>query len=417
MTALSSAEAELIALSEGAQLLRSVKTTLEDMGIRPETCELRVDATAAIAVASSGGSWRTRHLRLREHWLSELVNSDEYQLMHQPGLHQLADGLTKQLTSERVWQLMEAWSFFKGNSSEMKKVTINANTSEEAATAGTTQATVATNSQESTIATTHTHEGTLGRCIRALIGLGSVAGVLGAESGGSQVYTGVDSDYELWIAVILVMITTVLCWEWSKKTVGGVGKAIKLKMLSSSTGKQKLSKSEGKELLSLLNKGDRSAEQDARLATLIGIFQEQGVPHSDGDSTSAESQKRPQVILSRKPTSTTSSTKERFQPEKWSRGVQTDPEPDVPPQAVRKSAVDARIRYIVQPWEDDLYVSPNGERIHLKPNCHGLRNAARTVRKPICQHCLHDWRNHPANGGSSSGGFHGLECPLYVQLV
>ncbi|CAE7419031.1 unnamed protein product, partial [Symbiodinium microadriaticum] len=125
LTALSSAEAELIALSEGAQLLRSVKTTLEDMGIHPEMCELRVDATAAIAVASSGGSWRTRHLRLREHWLSELVNSDEYQLVHQPGLHQLADGLTKQLTSERVWKLMEAWNFFKGNSSEMKKVTIN----------------------------------------------------------------------------------------------------------------------------------------------------------------------------------------------------------------------------------------------------------------------------------------------------
>ncbi|CAE7613330.1 unnamed protein product [Symbiodinium microadriaticum] len=95
LTALSSAEAELIALSEGAQLLRSVKTTLEDMGIRPEMCELRVDATAAIALASSGGSWRTRHLRLREHWLSELVNSDEYQLMHQPGLDHLADGLTK----------------------------------------------------------------------------------------------------------------------------------------------------------------------------------------------------------------------------------------------------------------------------------------------------------------------------------
>ncbi|OLP91200.1 Retrovirus-related Pol polyprotein from transposon TNT 1-94 [Symbiodinium microadriaticum] len=121
LTALSSAEAELIALSEGAQLLTSIKTTLEDMGIQPEMCELRVDATAAIAVASSGGSWRTRHLRPREHWLSELVNSDEYQLMHQPGLHQLADGLTKQLTSERVWKLMEAWNFFKGNSSEMKK--------------------------------------------------------------------------------------------------------------------------------------------------------------------------------------------------------------------------------------------------------------------------------------------------------
>ena len=372
------------------------------MGIQPEMCELRVDATTAIAVASSGGSWRTRHLRLREHWLSELVNSDEYQLMHQPGLHQLADGLTKQLASERVWKPMEAWSFFKGNSSEMKKVTINVAPSDEAAAASITQ--VATTSQEPTVAITHVHEGTLGRCIRALIGLGMLAGVLGAESGGSQVYTGVDSDYELWIAVILVMITTVLCWEWSKKTAGGVKKAIKLKMLSSSTGKQKRSKSEGKELLSLLNKGDRSAEQDARLATLIGIFQAQGALHSDGDSTSVGKEGS-----SSKPTSTTLSTKERFQPEKWSRGVQTDPEPHVPPQAVRKSAVDAGIRYIVQPWEDDLYVSPNGDRIHLKPNCHGLRNAVRAVRKPICQYCLHDWRNHPANGGSSSGGLHGLE--------
>ena len=331
------------------------------------------------------------------------MNSDEYQLMHQPGLDQLADGLTKQLASERAWKLMEAWSFFKGNSSEMKKVTINEASSDEAAAASIAQATTASTIQESTVAATHVHEGVLGRCIRALIGLGSVAGVLGAESGGTQVYTGVDSDYELWIAVILVMITTVLCWEWSKKTAGGVKSAIKLKMLFSSTGKQKLTKSEGKELLSLLNKGDRSVEQDARLATLIGIFQVQGTLPSDGDSTSAGRENS-----SIKPTSTTSSAKERFQPEKWSRGVQTDPELYVPPQAVQKSAVDAGIRYIVQPWEDDLYVSPSGDRIHLKPNCHGLRNAVRTVRKPMCQYCLHDWRNHPANTGSSSSGLQGL---------
>ncbi|CAE7484270.1 GIP [Symbiodinium sp. CCMP2456] len=125
LTALSSAEAELIALSEGAQLLRSVKTTLEDMGIKPEMSELRVDATAAIAVASSGGSWRTRHLRLRENWLVELVNSQEYVLMHQPGIEQLADGLTKQLASDRAWKLLQAWSFYKGGTQpEVKKVKI-----------------------------------------------------------------------------------------------------------------------------------------------------------------------------------------------------------------------------------------------------------------------------------------------------
>ena len=66
-------------------------------------------------------------------------------------------------------------------------MTINVVPSDEAAAALITQATAATTSQESTIAATHVHEGTLGRCIRALIGLGMVAGVLGAESGGSQV--------------------------------------------------------------------------------------------------------------------------------------------------------------------------------------------------------------------------------------
>ena len=52
---------------------------------------------------------------------------------------------------------------------------------------------------------------------------------------------------------------------------------------------------------------------------------------------------------------------------------------------------------IAQPWEGDLFVSPNGDRAHLRSDCHGLRNAARAVRKPMCQYCLIDWRNHPDN--------------------
>ena len=210
LTALSSAEAELIALSEGAQLVRSVKTTLADMGITREAAELRVDATAAIAVASSGGSWRTRHLRLRENWLVELVNSEEYQLFHQPGVEQLADGLTKQLASDPAWRLLELWSLYKGHvPAVIKKLPATAASAAHATAASAAQSTTASDVSQPL------NGGTLSRCIQVLIGLGLLAGVTGEENGG-QPYTGVSSEHELWIAVLLVMITTIFVWEWSK---------------------------------------------------------------------------------------------------------------------------------------------------------------------------------------------------------
>ena len=406
LTALSSAEAELIALSEGAQLVRSVKTTLADMGITPEVTELRVDATAAIAVASSGGSWRTRHLRLRENWLVELVNSEEYQLLHQPGVEQLADGLTKQLASDRVWKLLELWGFYKGHvPAVIKKFNREYDEVMYEAAAEVTAAATAATTAPTTIAPDVSQSlsgGTLSRCIQVLIGLGLLAEVTGEETGG-QPYTGVSSEHELWIAVLLVMITTIFVWEWSKRAAGSVKKTVKMKMFKRSP-MSGLSKGEGKELLALLGIDDRSIEQEARLTALIAKFQDSdkrtlrdgeasGASTSRGDSrgrtpTTSSSSSRPTV-----------QSRERFQPEKWSRAVQTDPEvpPGVPSHAVHSSAVDTRIRYIVQPWEGDLFVSPNGDRAHLRSDCHGLRNAARAVRKPMCQYCLNDWRNHPDN--------------------
>ena len=400
LTALSSAEAELIALSEGAQLVRSVKTTLADMGIAPEITELRVDATAAIAVASSGGSWRTRHLRLRENWLVELVNSEEYQLKHQPGVDQLADGLTKQLASERAWKLLEAWQFFRGHSSaEIKKLeTASDEVMYDPSAAATAFFSATATTQPSTFPTVNqpVNEGILSRCTQVLVGLGLLAGVTGEEVGDHQAYTGVSSEHELWIAVLLVMLTTILLWEWSKRAAGGVKKAVKMKMFKVPP-KTGLTKGEGKELLALLGIDERSVEQEARLTALIAKYQ-------DNDKGTLREGDVPQVLdrgrsLASSSTSSRSAvqSRERFQPEKWSRGVQTEPEalPDVPAQAIRPCAVDAGIRYIVQPWEGDLYVSPNGDRVHLKPNCHGLRNASRAVRKSMCQYCLHDWHNHP----------------------
>eukprot|EP00439_Symbiodinium_sp_Y106_P055231 s5143_g7.t1 len=264
LTALSSAEAELIALSEGAQLVRSVKTTLADMGIAPEITELRVDATAAIAVASSGGSWRTRHLRLRENWLVEL-----------------------------------AWQFFRGHASaEIKKFETAGDEVKYEASATTAQLSAAATAQLSTAATTQpstlptvnqpVNEGILSRCTQVLVGLGLLAGVTGEEVGDHQAYTGVSSEHELWIAELLVMLTTILLWEWSKRAAGGVKKAVKMKMFKVPP-KTGLAKGEGKELLALVGIDERSVEQEARLTALIAKYQ-------DNDKGTLRESEAPQVL-------------------------------------------------------------------------------------------------------------------------
>ena len=101
-----------------------------------------------------------------------------------------------------------------------------------------------------------------------LVGLGLLAGVTGEEVGDHQAYTGVSSEHELWIAVLLVMLTTILLWEWSKRAAGGVKKAVKMKMFKVPP-KTGLTKGEGKELLALLGIDERSVEQEARLTALI----------------------------------------------------------------------------------------------------------------------------------------------------
>ena len=110
MTTLSSAESEVLSITDGVQLMLAVRATLMDMGLGPIQCQVMVDSTAAIAILQGdGGSWRTRHLKLRYHWLRELVQQDQVRLIHCPGDWQLADVLTKQVPSVRLRHMMRLW--------------------------------------------------------------------------------------------------------------------------------------------------------------------------------------------------------------------------------------------------------------------------------------------------------------------
>ena len=103
MVALSSTEAEYIALGEASKdavWLREWLTAV--LGV---TVPIRVlcDNTAAIKIAANDAdSARTRHYSARHHFVRDLINTHQLRLEWVSTEEQAADLLTKQLTYEKL---------------------------------------------------------------------------------------------------------------------------------------------------------------------------------------------------------------------------------------------------------------------------------------------------------------------------
>ena len=105
IVSLSTAECELIAACEGVVLAQSMQAlTSELLDMQPEIT-LQVDNVAAITLAEGGGSQRTGHLRVRAHFLKEMIENSQLTVKHCPGERQLADILTKALPVPRLGML------------------------------------------------------------------------------------------------------------------------------------------------------------------------------------------------------------------------------------------------------------------------------------------------------------------------
>ena len=104
LISVSTAEAELQTLSEGAILGQSFLASLQDVTNDMSPLHLRCDSTAAIALAEGSSSQRTRHLKVRAAALRQLVEQG-MSLSHCPGDIQCADILTKALSSARLRDL------------------------------------------------------------------------------------------------------------------------------------------------------------------------------------------------------------------------------------------------------------------------------------------------------------------------
>ena len=97
--ALSSAEAELIALVRGASEGLGVRSLAVDFGIFPGV-SLATDATAAVGICKRTGVGRIRHLDTRLLWIQDKVRTGELRLYKVLGLENPADLFTKFLSSE-----------------------------------------------------------------------------------------------------------------------------------------------------------------------------------------------------------------------------------------------------------------------------------------------------------------------------
>ena len=109
MITLSTAEAELLAIIDGAIAMKGVEALLVDMGIFVEEKQIASDSTSALSISTGSSSWRTRHLKIKAGWLQEQVAHGVFTTVHCPGERQPADLLTKALSSARTMSLLRLW--------------------------------------------------------------------------------------------------------------------------------------------------------------------------------------------------------------------------------------------------------------------------------------------------------------------
>ena len=105
--AMSSAEAELYAMTEGATRGMGLRTMLDEMGVHIETLHLYSDSSAAKSFAFRRGLGKMRHIEVKELWLQAAVKEAKVKLHKVDGEMNPADLLTKYMDLARLCRLSE----------------------------------------------------------------------------------------------------------------------------------------------------------------------------------------------------------------------------------------------------------------------------------------------------------------------
>jgi len=100
--ALSTAEAEYVAVSQAAQEGTWLKRLLTDLGMSDSSTVILEDNQGAIAIAKNPVNHsRTKHIDIRYHYIRECVQNGQIQVQYCPTIDMKADILTKPLTRQR----------------------------------------------------------------------------------------------------------------------------------------------------------------------------------------------------------------------------------------------------------------------------------------------------------------------------
>lgn len=104
--ALSSCEAEYLALGEAAREAKYLRQLLAEMNFATSPTWLRCDNQGAMSLAKNPSHHqRTKHIDIRHHFIRELIASGEISVCFVPSSDNLADALTKPLGRVRFNQL------------------------------------------------------------------------------------------------------------------------------------------------------------------------------------------------------------------------------------------------------------------------------------------------------------------------
>ncbi|GJY12080.1 hypothetical protein Tco_0381389 [Tanacetum coccineum] len=106
-TAMSSAEAEYVALSASCAQVMWMRTQLQDYGFNYNKIPLYCDSQSAIAISCNPVQHsRTKHIHTRYHFIKEQVENGIIELYFVRTEYQLADMFTKALSEDRFQYLV-----------------------------------------------------------------------------------------------------------------------------------------------------------------------------------------------------------------------------------------------------------------------------------------------------------------------
>ena len=101
LVSLSSGEAEYYGLVKAGSMALGIRGLLADLGHKV-TLELKSDASAAIGIARRRGVGKVRHIEVNQLWIQDRVFRGDLKLTKVPGQSNLADGLTKYISSDQI---------------------------------------------------------------------------------------------------------------------------------------------------------------------------------------------------------------------------------------------------------------------------------------------------------------------------